>query len=78
MNATGLFNLSGHGYFIWASYGMLALAIALELFFLRRLRRRALDQAKAIQKEAPARRASVTQSQNPAITPNSTHEKLQP
>jgi heme exporter protein D len=59
MSASALFDLSGHGYFIWASYGMLALAVLFELVFLRRRRLRALLQASQIAKEAPARQARV-------------------
>ncbi len=33
--------MGGHGYYIWASYGMLALAIAIELITLRQRRRNA-------------------------------------
>ena len=59
MTNSSLFDLSGHGYFIWASYGMLALAILFELTFLRRRRHRALGQASLIANEAPARQAVV-------------------
>lgn len=59
MTSSALFDLSGHGYFIWASYGMLALAVLFELTFLRRRRQRALGQASLIAKEAPARQAVV-------------------
>ena len=33
--------MGGHGFYIWSSYGMLALAIAVELWALRRRRRAA-------------------------------------
>jgi heme exporter protein CcmD len=63
MSATGLFDLSGHGYFIWASYGMLALAVAVELYLLRQRRQRALQEASVTAGEAPARKALVREGQ---------------
>ncbi len=33
--------MGGHGYFIWSSYGALAIAIAVELLMLRKHRARA-------------------------------------
>jgi heme exporter protein CcmD len=59
MSSATLFTLSGHGFYIWASYGMLALAVLLELIFLRRRRQQALHQASQVAKEAPARQAVV-------------------
>jgi heme exporter protein CcmD len=65
MSSAALFDLSGHGFFIWASYGMLALALVCELFFLRRRRRRAWDQAALLAHEGPARQATVKASGAP-------------
>jgi heme exporter protein CcmD len=59
MSSSALFDFSGHGYFIWASYGMLALAVVWELIFLRRRRQRAWDQAVLLAHEAPPRQATV-------------------
>ena len=59
MSSSALFDFSGHGYFIWASYGMLALALVCELLFLRRRRHRAWEQAALLAHEAPARQATV-------------------
>ncbi|HRO57979.1 MAG TPA: heme exporter protein CcmD [Burkholderiaceae bacterium] len=33
--------MGGHGFYIWSSYGMLALAVAIELWALRRRRQAA-------------------------------------
>ena len=35
--------MSGHGFYLWSSYGMAAFAIALELWLLRRRRAQALE-----------------------------------
>jgi heme exporter protein CcmD len=67
VNPSSLFDLSGHGYFIWASYGMLALAIAFELVLLRRRRHRNIMQARAILSEAPARAVLVTPGSKPKL-----------
>jgi heme exporter protein D len=37
--------MGGHGFYIWSSYGALALAIAAELIWLGRGRRRSLERA---------------------------------
>lgn len=39
------FAMGGHGFFIWSSYGMLALALAIEIGWLRRSRREAEQRA---------------------------------
>ena len=39
------FHMGGSGFFVWGSYGMMAAAIALELWLLRRRRRQAIRQA---------------------------------
>ena len=38
--------MGGHGYFIWASYLMLGLAVVVELLMLRRRRADAIEQAR--------------------------------
>ena len=45
-------SMGGHGFFIWSSYGMLALALAIEIAVLRRARRAALERARAMRTEA--------------------------
>ena len=42
---TDFFHMGGYGFFVWGSYGMMAAAIALELWLLRRRRRHAIRQA---------------------------------
>lgn len=37
--------MGGHGFYIWSSYGALALAIAAELIWIKRERRRSLERA---------------------------------
>ncbi len=41
-----LFDLSGHGFYVWSSYGMAALALVVELLLLRARRRAAVRQAR--------------------------------
>lgn len=43
--------MGGHGYYIWSSYAMLALAVAIELGSLRRRRKAAWRQAAALREE---------------------------
>jgi heme exporter protein D len=43
--------MGGHGFYIWSSYGMLAVAIVLELWSLRRRRRAAWQQAEELREE---------------------------
>jgi heme exporter protein CcmD len=43
--------MGGHGFFIWSSYGMLAIAIAIELLVLRNTRRRAFERARQARSE---------------------------
>ena len=38
------FAMGGHGFFIWSSYAMLAAAVAIELWALRRRRKAAWEQ----------------------------------
>ena len=46
------FNMGGYGFFVWGSYGMLAVAIALEIWRLQRRRAAALAQlANALQED---------------------------
>ncbi len=45
-------SMGGHGFYIWASYGMLFLAIAIELFGLRQRRRNALTMIAQVTEEA--------------------------
>ena len=42
---TSFFRMGGYGFFVWGSYGALALAILVELAALKRRRRQALAQA---------------------------------
>jgi heme exporter protein CcmD len=39
------FAMGGHGFFIWSSYGMLALALVIELVWLRQARKQAVQRA---------------------------------
>jgi heme exporter protein D len=46
MNWTEFFSMGGRGFYVWGSYGAFALAIALEIYWLRqRARRAAADNA---------------------------------
>ena len=45
--------MGGHGFFIWSSYGMLVIALIVEVLALRRSRRTAIDQARAMRAELP-------------------------
>ena len=54
-----LFNLNGHGYFVWLSYGRLLLAVVIERVMLKKRRARALAQARLVGAEEPARRVRV-------------------
>lgn len=47
-----LLHLGGYGAFVWGSYGMLALAIVIELIALRRRRARAWQEASQLEREA--------------------------
>lgn len=40
--------MGGHGFFIWSSYGMLALALLVEVVWLRQARKQALERAAAL------------------------------
>ena len=42
---TSFFHMGGYGFYVWGSYGLLALAILIELAALRRRRKDALMQA---------------------------------
>lgn len=49
---TTFFSMGGYGFFVWGSYGMLAVAITLEIWQLRRRRAAALAQlANALQED---------------------------
>jgi heme exporter protein CcmD len=37
--------MGGHGFYIWCSYGALAIAVGVELYLLKRGRRRSLERA---------------------------------
>lgn len=43
---TGWLDMGGHGFFIWSSYGALAIAVAAELLLLRRHRTRARERVR--------------------------------
>ena len=45
-------SMGGHGFFIWSSYGMLALALVIEIMVLRRSRRSASDRVRAMRADA--------------------------
>ena len=45
------FAMGGYGFFVWSSYGMLALAVAAELVTLVRQRRNALQYAREVLEE---------------------------
>lgn len=49
--------MDGYGFYVWSSYGMLALAIAVELFVLRRHRRAAGRRADEMRAEQAAHAA---------------------
>ena len=44
--------MGGHGCFSWSSYGMLALALVVEIMVLRRARRSASERARAMRADA--------------------------
>ncbi len=44
-------SMGGHGFYIWSAYGMLTLAIAIELLTLRNTQRRSLEKARRIRAE---------------------------
>ncbi len=46
--------MGGHGAYVWSSYGMLALAIAIELWSLRRRRSRARQRVHELIEEESA------------------------
>ncbi|MBM3407447.1 MAG: heme exporter protein CcmD [Betaproteobacteria bacterium] len=46
--------MGGHGFFIWSSYGMFALALVIEIVVLRRSRRSAIEQARAMRTDSQA------------------------
>ncbi len=46
--------MGGYGFYVWSSYGMLALAIAVELFALRRHRHAAERRAEEMRAEQAA------------------------
>jgi heme exporter protein CcmD len=58
--------MSAHAFYLWASYGMFALAIAVELFLLRRRRALARQHALLLSQESPAPAARVTANQAPS------------
>ncbi|HEY0878426.1 MAG TPA: heme exporter protein CcmD [Zeimonas sp.] len=52
--------MGGYGFYVWSSYGMLALAIAVELFALRRQRRNAERRADEMRAEQAAQAMQYT------------------
>ncbi|MFA7503473.1 MAG: heme exporter protein CcmD [Burkholderiaceae bacterium] len=44
-------SMGGYAYYVWMSYGMLAIAIAIEVFALVARRRRALEQVEQYDEE---------------------------
>lgn len=49
-------SMGGHGFFIWSSYGMLAVALLIEVVWLRRARRNAIAEALAMRDDASSGR----------------------
>ncbi|HLT25799.1 MAG TPA: heme exporter protein CcmD [Zeimonas sp.] len=52
-------HMGGYGFYVWSSYGMLALAIAIELHALRRHRRAARRRAEELRAEQAAHAAPL-------------------
>jgi len=52
--------MGGYGFYVWSSYGMLALAIAVELFALRRHRRAAERRAEQMRAEHDAHATTLS------------------
>ena len=48
---TGMLSMGGYGFYIWCSYGALALAIIVEVWSLRRRRAQALELARMAAEE---------------------------
>jgi heme exporter protein D len=48
------FAMNGYGFYVWSSYGVAALAVAVELLALRGRRRAVLEEARLAQPEDPA------------------------
>jgi len=48
------FAMNGYGFYVWSSYGVTALAVAVELYALRGRRRAVLEEARLAQPEDPA------------------------
>jgi heme exporter protein D len=46
MNWAEFFSMGGRGFYVWGSYGVFALAIAIEIIMLRARAKRALTSAK--------------------------------
>ena len=51
----GWLHMGGYGFYVWSSYGMLALAIVVELFALRQRRRTAQRHADELRAEQSLR-----------------------
>lgn len=52
-------SMGGYGFYVWSSYGVLAIAIAIELFALRRHRRAARQRADEMRAEQAAHAAPL-------------------
>lgn len=52
--------MGGYGVYVWSSYGMLALAVTVEIVWLRRHRRESLRRAAELRAEHAAQRAPVS------------------
>jgi heme exporter protein D len=48
------FSMNGYGFYVWSSYGVTALALALEVYALRGRRRAVLQEARLAQPEDSA------------------------
>ncbi len=53
------FTMGGYAWYVWMSYGACALAVALEVAFVRARRKRALDELRVSAPEQPLRASAV-------------------
>ena len=51
--------MGGHGFFVWSSYGALAIALIVEITALGRARRNAIELARAVRAEQPRGRGGA-------------------
>jgi len=48
------FAMNGYGFYVWSAYGVVALALLVELYTLRSRRRAVLEEARLEQPDTPA------------------------